>query len=81
MFRRETIIALRARHEAYRIATEILYPHVASPQPPPQPAMPVDPPDFSPFRRPLDVMGLTAVAIIYVMVGLVWLLHWLYSGT
>src|SRR5689334_4250327 len=40
MLRRETIIALRARHTAFRIAIDILYP----PQPPPQlaqPAMPV----------------------------------------
>jgi hypothetical protein len=36
MFRRETIIALRARHQAFRIAVTILYPilHV----PPPIPA-------------------------------------------
>jgi len=40
MLRRETIIALRARHTAFRIAVEILYPQ----QPPPpgvQPAIPV----------------------------------------
>src|SRR5688572_26027843 len=42
MLRRETIIALRARHTAFRIATEILYPQ----QPPPaagaaQPAIPL----------------------------------------
>jgi hypothetical protein len=40
MLRRETIIALRARHTAFRIAIEILHPQ----QPPPpaaQPAMPV----------------------------------------
>ena len=41
MLRRETIIALRARHTAFRIATDILYPQ----QPPPagatvQPAIP-----------------------------------------
>src|SRR5688572_23905641 len=42
MLRRETIIALRARHTAFRIATDILYPQ----QPPPaagaaQPAIPL----------------------------------------
>jgi hypothetical protein len=40
MLRRETIVALRARHAAFRIAVEILHPR----QPPPpavQPAMPI----------------------------------------
>jgi hypothetical protein len=42
MFRRsrETIIALRARHQSFRIATEIGRPHLEMP-PPPQPAIPV----------------------------------------
>jgi hypothetical protein len=39
MLRRETIIALRARHTAFRIAVEILYP----PQPPPPPVQPAIP--------------------------------------
>ena len=41
ILRRETIIALRARHTAFRIAVEILYPQ----QPPPalaQPAIPIE---------------------------------------
>jgi hypothetical protein len=38
MLRRETIIALRARHTAFRIAIDILYPPQPSPPPmPPQP--------------------------------------------
>jgi hypothetical protein len=46
MFRRETIIALRARHQAYRVASDILYPHVDA-QPPPEPGMPLMTPDNS----------------------------------
>jgi hypothetical protein len=44
MFRRsrETMIALRARHEAFRIATEIDRPHMEAP-PPPEPAIPLMP--------------------------------------
>jgi hypothetical protein len=34
MSRRETIIALRARHTAFRIATDILYPPPPAPPPP-----------------------------------------------
>ena len=79
MFRRETIIALRARHQAYRIATDILHPHVDAPAPP-QPAMPVEPLDLSPLRRPLDVNGLIAVAIIWGLVLAYWLLYWLFAG-
>ena len=40
MLRRETIIALRARHTAFRIAIDILYPQ-QPPPPTPQPAIPV----------------------------------------
>jgi hypothetical protein len=40
MPRRETIIALRARHTAFRIAVDILYPQ-QSPPPLAQPAMPI----------------------------------------
>ena len=42
MFRRsrETMIALRARHEAFRIATAVDQPHMDAP-PPPTPAIPV----------------------------------------
>jgi hypothetical protein len=42
MLRRETIIALRARHTAFRIAVDILYPPQPQPQPPmPEPPMPI----------------------------------------
>jgi hypothetical protein len=41
MLRRETIIALRARHTAFRIAVEILYPQQPPPAPAAQPAIPV----------------------------------------
>ena len=39
MPRRETIIALRARHEAFRVATDVQHPHldVRPPIPPPVP--------------------------------------------
>jgi hypothetical protein len=40
MLRRETIIALRARHTAFRIAIEILHPQ-QTPPPAAQPAIPV----------------------------------------
>ena len=40
MLRRETIIALRARHTAFRIAVDILHPPQQEP-PPPVPVMPV----------------------------------------
>jgi hypothetical protein len=58
MFRRsrETMIALRARHEAFRIATEVGRPHMEAP-PPPEPAIPVrsgdwEPGDWKPESRP-----------------------------
>ena len=50
MFRRETIIALRARHTAYRIASDILYPQVDV-EPPPEPAIPWMPPETGPRLR------------------------------
>ena len=59
MFRRETYIALRARQEAHRVASDIAYPPAeadASLQPP-QPVMPAIPWDDSPrvrTRRRLD---------------------------
>jgi hypothetical protein len=78
MFRRETIIALRARHQAYRIASDILNPHADVP-PPPQPAIPIDPPDVSVFRRRIDVAGLIAVAIIWGLVAALWLAYLLFG--
>ena len=51
MFRRETLIALKARQEAYRIATEIQHPPV---QPPPMPTPVVPAPtsiDLGPYLR------------------------------
>ena len=51
MFRRETLIALRARQEAYRIATEIQHPPV-QPPPLPTPVVPAPTPiDFEPYLR------------------------------
>jgi hypothetical protein len=47
MFRRETIIALRARHQAYRIASDFVYPHVDVPAPP----LPAIPADLEPYYR------------------------------
>jgi hypothetical protein len=46
--RRETMIALRARHQAFRIANEVGHLPLESPPRPPQPAIPIvewrDPP-------------------------------------
>ena len=39
--RRESLIALRARHQAFRIAADIAYPHVEV-APPPEPAIPLE---------------------------------------
>jgi hypothetical protein len=39
MFRRETIIALRARHQSHRVASDVLYTDVEVPRPP-EPAIP-----------------------------------------
>jgi hypothetical protein len=80
MFRRETIIALRARHQAHRIASDILNPHVDTP-PPPQPAMPVDPPDWR-APRAVDVRSmLIAAALIWGLVAAYWLTIWLARGS
>jgi hypothetical protein len=60
MTRRETIIALRARHQAFRVATDLDHPHL-DPPPPPQPAIPMSSipprPEYAPMppRGPLYV--------------------------
>jgi hypothetical protein len=43
LLRRETFIALRARQEGYRIASEILHPPIASDLAPYEPKTPIDP--------------------------------------
>ena len=43
MLRRETIIALRARHTAFRVAVDMLYPPQLPPEEPPQLQLPVEP--------------------------------------
>ena len=55
MFRRsrETMIALRARHQAFRIASDVGHPRIDVP-PPPEPAIPV-PPEVVPARHPVPV--------------------------
>jgi hypothetical protein len=64
MFRRETLIALRARHEAYRIATDILYPH-EDPPPRPQPVVPFAIPQYPhPVRRRPSRQRMIAWAIL-----------------
>jgi hypothetical protein len=78
MFRRETLIALRARHEAYRIATEIQHPPI---EPPPLPTPVVPAPteiDLAPYVRPRGFFGgreaspeLTALAIFIWCLALV----------
>ena len=78
MFRRETLIALRARHEAYRIATDIQYPpaEVERPQGPPQPVIPqmfLDTSErISPRRQP-SLRDLTALGVV---IGLIVLTYW-----
>jgi len=72
MFRRETIIALRARHQAYRIASEVIHPHVQGPRPP-EPPIPIDPPDFSPFRRQIATPAMIMLAaLVWAIVVLFW---------
>jgi len=79
MLRRETIIALRARHEAYRIASDLLYPHVDVP-PPPQPAIPrIEGPLFlrRRTRRPSTRQEIMLAVIIWAAVLAFWVLLWL----
>ena len=54
MLRRETIIALRARHQAFRIATEVAHPPLdVPPSPPPKlcEGMPPPPLSYAPSRE------------------------------
>jgi hypothetical protein len=75
MFRRETIIALRARHEAYRIASDILYPRVEVP-PPPQPAIPIEGPLFIPrARRRATRATIVMAVVVWAIVLIFWLLQ------
>jgi hypothetical protein len=77
MFRRETIIALRARHEAYRIASDILYPRVEVP-PPPQPAIPpIEGPLFLPHaRRRATRAAIVMAIVVWAIVLILWLVQW-----
>ena len=76
---RETIIALRARHQAYRIASDILYPHVDVP-PPPQPAIPpIEGPICLPrTSRKARRETVIAAAVIWAWVLIFWLVRWLW---
>jgi hypothetical protein len=84
MLRRAHIVALKARHQAFRIASEILYPHVEAP-PPPQPVVPHILIDRAPAYRPAPTfreqlisglyLSLVAVAIILGWVTLVLIWH------
>ena len=85
MFRRETMIALRARRTAVQIALQIAHPRLESPEPPlaTVPAPPIDTdeapePDFE-RREALRSLEI-ACAIIVVSVGsfvlLWWMLYW-----
>ena len=75
---RETIIALRARHEAYRIASDILHPHVDVP-PPPQPAIPrIEGPTYLPrMSRKATRATIIAAGVVWGLVLLLWLVEWL----
>jgi len=66
MLRRETMIALRARHEAFRVASKVQNPRVNAPLPP-QPAIPLvpdkleyaipaEPPPQPPIESPPSVL-------------------------
>jgi hypothetical protein len=53
MLRRETMIALRARHTAFRMAIEIMHPRLTPPPlPPPEVAIPVMPLPDRPYTQP-----------------------------
>jgi hypothetical protein len=81
MFGRETIIALRARHQAYRIASEIANPHVEDAPRPPEPAMPIDPPDLGAFRRQIATPAMRMLAtLVWAIVVLFWLVAWYTKG-
>jgi hypothetical protein len=80
MFRRETIIALRARHQAHRIASQILNPPAQVPLPP-QPAMPIEPPeDWNAYRNAIRRQTMVLAAIVWGLVALYWLAKWLAKG-
>ena len=60
MLRRETMIALRARHESFRVASDVAHPHLDVP-PPPEPPLPLEatkrpppPPPIAEFARDSD---------------------------
>jgi hypothetical protein len=78
MFRRETIIALRARHQAYRIASDIANPHVETPAPT-QPVLPMDPPDWgwSDHQRRLRRGALVMLAWVWGLVAAYWIFYWI----
>lgn len=73
MIRRETIIALRARHTAFRIAIDFLYPQQPAP-PLPQPVIPIvdiDGPMTSTLGKPHRPKRL--LAIVLVVLAMLWL--------
>ena len=78
MFRRETIIALRARHQAYRMASGVAHPHVETPAAP-QPVLPADPPDWgwTQYQRRLRRSWIFAVGWIWGLVAAYWIWYWL----
>jgi hypothetical protein len=81
MFRRETIIALRARHEAFRIASEIANPHVEGAPRPPEPALPIDTSDWNAIRKQVATPAMIALAVIvWLMVVLFWVVAWYTKG-
>jgi hypothetical protein len=70
MFRRETIIALRARHQAYRVASDILYPHVQTPAPP-EPVIPLMEADIRLRGRRISSRAMRiAAAVIWALTAL-----------
>jgi hypothetical protein len=66
--RRETMIALKARQQAYRIASDILNPELEVP-PPPQPAIPIElDPSHQPVIRPSQAGVAFLAAFIWLLV-------------
>src|SRR5689334_20960855 len=70
--RRETMIALRACHEAFRIATDILYARPLDVPPPTAPAIPEIPTLAGPqintrYRQPLPRCARVMLAITFVV--------------
>ena len=75
-FNRETLIALRARWQAQRIARDIILPHVEMPLPV-LPSTPLPPPDPTQYDQLEEVEPLTAkiLAVIFCAASILALIY------